>query len=59
MIINNDRNKNTEKGKTKGTSAFDIKQAESVEEISWSNNKFESTYSTTDNNPKKNNSCTE
>jgi hypothetical protein len=53
MIINNDRNKNTEKGKIKGTSAFCIKQAESVEEISWSNNKFESTYSTADNKPKE------
>jgi hypothetical protein len=39
-----DKNKSIEKGKVKGTSAFNIQQAEHVNEISWSNNKFESTY---------------
>jgi hypothetical protein len=33
------------KGKIKGTSAFNIKEANNIKEISWSNNKFESTYS--------------
>jgi hypothetical protein len=41
--------KNTEKGRIKGTSAFNIQQAENVDEISWSNNKFESTYSSENN----------
>jgi hypothetical protein len=42
------KNKIIESGKLKGTSAFRIKQTKNVEEISWSNNKFESTY--TNNN---------
>lgn len=43
------KNKNTEKGRIKGTSAFNIQQADHADEISWSNNKFESTYNI-DNN---------
>jgi hypothetical protein len=42
-------NKNIEKGRIKGTSAFNIQKAEHIEEISWSNNKFESTYNIEDN----------
>jgi hypothetical protein len=44
-----EKKKNTEKGRIKGTSAFNIQQAENVDEISWSNNKFESTYSSENN----------
>ena len=44
-----EKNENTEKGKIKGTSAFNIQQAEHIEEISWSNNKLESTYNSEDN----------
>jgi hypothetical protein len=44
-----EKKKNTEKGRIKGTSAFNIQQAEKVDEISWSNNKFESTYSSENN----------
>jgi hypothetical protein len=44
-----DENKTVENGRIKGTSAFDIHQAKRVNEISWSNNKFESTYSTENN----------
>lgn len=38
----NANNKTIERGKIKGTSAFNIKQVEDIDEISWSNNKFES-----------------
>jgi hypothetical protein len=38
------KNKDIKKGRIKGTSAFNIQKAEHIEEISWSNNKFESTY---------------
>jgi hypothetical protein len=44
-----EKNKNIEKGRIKGTSAFNIKKAGRIEEISWSNNKFENTYNSEDN----------
>ena len=34
----------TEKGRIKGTSAFDIKQAKELREISWSNNNSASAH---------------
>lgn len=43
-------NKSLENGRFKNTSAFNIKEAHKLEEISWSNNKFESTYSSKDSN---------
>ncbi|MCM0649817.1 hypothetical protein NBE98_15730 [Clostridium swellfunianum] len=45
-------NKNIENGKIKGTSAFNIKQADSIDEMSWSNNKFESTCGVEGNDSK-------
>ncbi len=44
-----DENNNIERDKIKGTSAFDIHQAKHLNEISWSNNKFESTYNIEEN----------
>lgn len=44
-----EKEKNTEKGRIKGTSAFNIQQAKKANEMSWSNNKFESTYSSENN----------
>lgn len=48
-MVNELQNKKKVDGsKVKGTSAFDIQQAKKLKEISWSNNKFESTYSGSD-----------
>jgi hypothetical protein len=42
-------------GRIKGTSAFNIKEANHAEEISWSNNKFESTFNSDENELKDKN----
>jgi hypothetical protein len=49
---NEGKNKVVENGRIKGTSAFNIQQADSVDELSWSNNNFSSTQNQDSNETK-------